>query len=177
MWPHTFLTSLCTIRVLYFLEQQYPKCCDWYFNDVLTPSLQILTQMKDSDQSFPNLKLVSLSVSTELMLRSCSGLSAPLMVWVVKADATCYRMTVAVIYHLYNAIVVCEASKEIQIPDLQRPQCCWWGSLGEVSNESLKWGEVVFVERMSLNVGKALRNIWLYKAHFDRPDSQPLRWV
>lgn len=34
----------------------------------------------------------------------------------------------------------------------------------------------MFVGRMSLNVGKVLRNIWLYKAHFDKPDSQPLRW-
>lgn len=123
MWSHAFLTSYALLQ-FYIFWQQYPKCCDWYFNNVLTSSLQILTQMSDSDQSFPNLKLVSLSVSTELMLRSCSGLSTPLVVWVVKADATCYRMTVAVIYYLYSAIVVCEASKKIQIPDPEGPQCC-----------------------------------------------------
>lgn len=37
----------------------------------------------------------------------------------------------------------------------------------------------MFVGRMSVSVGKALRSIWLYRAHFDRPDSQPcsFRWV
>lgn len=101
------------------------------------------------------------------------------MVWVVKADATCYRMTVAVIYYLYTAPVVCETLKKIQIPDLEGPQCCCWGSTGEVANEGLKWGRVMFVGRMSVSVGEAPRNIWLYRAHFDRPDSQPcpLRWA
>lgn len=139
-WPHTFLASYALLQFCIFW-QQYPKCCDRNFNDVLTLSLQILTQMNDSDQSFPSLKLVSLSASTELTLRSRSGLSTPLMVWIVKADATCYRITVAVIYYLFSAIVVCEASKKIQSPDLEGPPCCWWGSVGEVSNESLKWGE------------------------------------
>lgn len=133
---------LCIITVLYFW-QQYPKCYDWYFNDVLTPSIQILTQMNDSDQSFPSLKLVSLSVSTELMLRSCSGLSTPLMAWVVKADATCVIewLLLFFFFYLYSAAVACEASKKIQILDLEGPQYCWWGSIGEGSNKSLKWGE------------------------------------
>jgi len=76
---------------VYFWHQYHR--CDWYFNGDLTPSLQIFTQTNDSDQLFPSLKLLSLSASTELMLRSCSGLSTPLMVQVVKADACllCYH--------------------------------------------------------------------------------------
>lgn len=67
IWPHTFFTSYALVQFCIFW-QQYPKCCDWYFNDLLTPSLPILTQMNDSDRSFPSLKIVSLSVSTELIL-------------------------------------------------------------------------------------------------------------
>lgn len=131
----------CIINSSVFFGSNIPSVVTDISMRFWPPSLQIWTQMYDSDQSFPSLKLVSLSASTELMLRSCSGLWTPLMVWVVKGDATCYGITVAVIYYLFCAVVVWEASKKIQIPDLEGPRCCWWGSVGEVSNESLKWGE------------------------------------
>lgn len=150
-----------------FFWHRYPKWCDWYFNDDLTPSLQELTQTNDSDQTLPSLKLVSLSASTELMLRSCSGLSTPLMIWVVKADA--YLLY----YHCSCCLLFTQCS------------CCLWGFTEntdpwpceapklmleecrrDVKQKPEVSGGVVFVKSVSMSLDKALRCIWLHKVNF-----------
>lgn len=117
----------CIINSSVFFGSNIPSVVTDISMRFWPPSLQILTQMNDSDQSFPTLKLVSLSASTELMLRSCSGLWTPLMVWVVKADATCYGITCC----CYLLFILC---------------CCCLGGFEE-NADPWPWGALMLLMR------------------------------